>query len=607
MTRASRNPAADRTTCVAKRTLLLPYLPVLGLPLLGILGFCMLVLLGCGTAASIADRAATGGWFTAASPVASIGFQHRSGPPGRYFYPRTIGSGAALLDYNNDGRLDLFLTTNAGPDADSYNGLYEQQSDGTFVDVAQQAGLRLAGYFQAIGAADVNHDGWIDLCLAGLNETSVYINREGRFERLPDDHGVINPNWGTGVAFADLNRDGLLDLVVANYVEYATDRECTSLAGGKDFCGPHHFPATASRVFRNLGLDAQGLRRFLDETLASGLATHPGKALGVFCADFDGDHWIDLLLANDSQPNTLFINQRDGTFEEQGLRRGVAVNAMGMSEANMGIGVGDIDNDGLFDLYVTHLLNERHRLWKQGPQGLFHDRTTSLGLGGSASLGTGFGTVLADFDNDADVDLAIAHGGVLKPVGKQTPDSADDFWAPYAQRNALLANEGGTFRDASAGNPSFCDTPGVYRSLACGDINNDGFPDLVVCQVDGPVRVLLNQAPRGNHWVRFRLRDAERNRDDLHGVIRIVGQPSGRAQTRWAHPCASYAVSNDPRIHFGLAADTALRDIIVTWTDGTAERFVVDAVDVERTLVKGTGQATDNSTQSADPPGSPAP
>lgn len=227
---------------------------MLGLPLLGILGLCMLVLLGCGTAASIADRAATDGWFTAASPVASIGFQHRSGPPGRYFYPRTIGSGAALLDCNNDGRLDnegrldLFLTTNAGPDADSYNGLYEQQSDGTFVDVAQQAGRRLAGYFQAIGAADVNHDGWIDLCLAGLNETSVYINREGRFERLPDDHGVINPNWGTGVAFAEPNRDGLLDLVVANYVEYATDGECASLAGGKEFCGPHHFPATTGCV-----------------------------------------------------------------------------------------------------------------------------------------------------------------------------------------------------------------------------------------------------------------------------------------------------------------------------------------------------------------------
>jgi hypothetical protein len=349
---------------------------------------------------------------------------------------------------------------------------------------------------------------------------------------------------------------------------------------------------TVTRLFHNLGAAKPGsvAVRFEDTTVPSGLAQKIGPALGVVCADFDGDHWPDIFITDDGQANRLFINQRDGKFTEEATVRGLAYNALGGTAGNMGIALGDVDGDALFDVFVTHLVWEQHALWRQRPRGFFQEQTAVAGLINPAWRATGFGTVFADFDRDGALDLALANGAIKRAPGPapRRPE-ADSFWSPYAQRNQLFANDGsGRFRDVSGANPDFCDTAAVARGLACGDLDNDGAPDLLVMNTGAPARIFRNVAPNRGHWLTLRVVDPARGGRDAYGA-EIVIEASGHRWWRLVQPGSSFLVSQDPRVHVGLGAFAVVERINVFWPDGTEENFPGTAVDRFMVLTKGAG------------------
>jgi hypothetical protein len=501
--------------------------------------------------------------------------------------PQIMGSGAALFDFDNDGRLDIYLLQNSGPDGNSTNRLYHQGPDGRFTDVSKGSGLDISGFNMGVAIADVNNDGWPDVLVTQFGGLRLFLNRgDGTFRDVTVQAGLDSPLWGTSACFFDFDRDGWLDLVVANYVDY-DGFSCPGLDGRADYCAPKVFGGSIPKLYRNIGRVSSGNAapvRFEDVTLKSGLGRFPSSGLGVVCADFDGDHWPDIFIANDGRPNWLFINQRDGTFKEEAVPRGVAYNRMGRPEANMGIALGDLSGHGMFDLFVTHLTEETNALWVQGPRGVFEDRTVAAGLRNGRGRGTGFGTVLADFDQDGALDLALVNGRVSRPPpSNQAPGS---FWEPYAERNQLFTGDGaGHFRDIALENPAFCGTAGVYRGLAYGDIDGDGALDLLVTEVAGPARLYRNISPARGHWLLIRALDPALNRDAYGAEITVEG--GGRRWKRWLNPASSYLSSNDPRAHFGLGAVKHVDRIVVLWPDGKEESFPGCEVDRQLVLRKG--------------------
>ncbi len=558
-------------------------------------------------------------WFQDWTTEKGLHFQHDAGPaPGQYFMPQMIGSGAALFDFNGDGRLDIYLLQNGGPQG-ARNRLYQQISDGRFQDVSTGSGLDIAGYNMGVAIGDVNNDGRPDVVVTQYSGVKLFLNQgNGRFQDVTDEAGLHNPSWGASAAFLDFDRDGWLDLVVVNYVDYDPSVPCTGLSGIPDYCPPRTFPGSVPRLFRNLGARRtgegnppvgkdQGVNtprssapvRFEDVTAASGLGRLAGPGLGVLCADFDGDGWPDIFIANDGEANRLWINQHDGQFKEESISRGVAYNAMGQAEAGMGVTLGDVDGDGLFDLYVTHLTEENNRLWKQGPRGLFRDQTVQAGLVQGHGHGTGFGTVLGDFNRDGALDLAIVNGRVSKAVrtlssspphsGGNEEGALGPHWSFYAERNQLFRNDGaGHFRDISFANPALCARPNIARGLAYGDIDNDGKLDLLVTTVAGPARLYHNIASPDGHWLCIRAVDPEHGERDAVGAeVRVHAGP--RRWLRWINPATSFLCSNDPRAHFGLGPNVQVDAITILWPDGSRERFPGGQADHQLTLYKGKG------------------
>jgi enediyne biosynthesis protein E4 len=380
--------------------------------------------------------------------------------------------------------------------------------------------------------------------------------------------------------------------VVATSVVYSPTRPCSDQAGRPDFCGPGPFPGTVARLFRNQGRIPGSIAkavRFEDVTVRSGLGRLAGPGLGVVCADFNGDRWPDIFIANDGKANHLWINQRDGTFKEEALLRGLAYNGLGQAQANMGIALGDVDGDGLFDLFVPHLAEELHVLWRQGPSGQFHDRTAAAGLANPGWRSTGFGTVFGDFDLDGALDLALANGSVKHSAMARRP-ARDSFWEQFDERNQLFAGDGtGRFRDLSPENKPFCGTGAVSRGLACGDIRNSGALDLLVTAVAGPARLFRNVAPRRGHWLTVRAVDPKLGGRDAYGA-EITVRAGDRHWLRLLNPGYSYLCSNDPRAHFGLGQAERFDAIDVVWPDGSDEQFAGSATDQTIVLRKGDGQ-----------------
>jgi hypothetical protein len=574
----------------------------------GVLG---LLWLGCWHAPPSPPEPDALPWFKDVTEAVGLDFIHDAGPlDEKHFLPQIVGSGAAVFDFDSDGLLDIYLLNNGGPRGQP-NRLFRQLPGGRFQDVSKGSGLDITGYSMGVAIGDVNNDGLPDVLVTQYTGVRLFLNNgNGTFTEVTTEAGLDNPLWATSAAFFDYDRDGWLDLVVVNYVEYDPSWKCASPEGKPDYCPPNQFAGTVTKLFRNRG-PRSGVRHqgsevskqeekgrkltpdsrlltpvFEDVTLASHLGRVPGPGLGVACADFDGDGWPDILVANDGEANRLWINRHDGTFADEAALRGLAVNGLGQAQANMGIALGDVDGDGLLDVFITHLTEETNTLWRQGPRGLFRDGTAAARLASPGWRGTGWGAVLADFDHDGALDLVLVNGRVAR--GRAANPSLGPHWSRYAERNQLFAGNGsGSFTDISTTNQPLCGTSGVYRALVVADIDGDGALDLLVTAVGGPARLYRNVAPKRGHWLIVRAVDPALKRDAYGAEITVRAE--GRCWVSGIYPGQGYLCSHEPRVHFGLGQAARVDAIEVRWPDGTREAFKGWSADQVVQLEKGKG------------------
>ena len=528
-------------------------------------------------------------WFRDVASEVGLDFIHDAGPTGSYFMPQIMGSGTAVFDFDNDGLLDVYLLQNAGPKSTSTNRLYQQLPDGHFKDVSAGSGLDINGFNMGVAIGDINNDGNADVLVTSFGSIHMFMNHgDGKFEDVTKSAGLDNVSWGTSASFLDYDRDGWLDLVVVNYVDYDATRDCLGLAAQPEYCHPKTFANSVSRLFHNLGGKSEThAARFEDVTIASGMAHLAAPGLGVVCADFDGDGWQDIFIANDNHANHLWINRHNGAFEDEALERGLAFDGQGRAPSNMGIAIGDINDDGLFDIIITHMVNELHNVWKQGPRGMFREQTIGSGLSSPSWRGTGFGTVLADFDLNGDLDLAVVNGAIQRGKPAAAPDLAT-FWRPYAERNQMFAGDpSGRFRDISKENSPFCGTPAVMRGLATGDLNRDGALDLIGTTIAGPSRIYRNVSKERGHWLSIRAIDWPRPRDAYGAEITVVA--GARRWVRWLNPGSSYLCSNAPNVVFGLGSIERVDSVSIQWPDGETEVFPGYSTDQSIVIRKGDG------------------
>ena len=550
----------------------------------------LLTLVACWNSAPPADKGTPEPegtpWFEDVTAKVGLDFVHDAAPTATYFTPLSMGSGSAFFDFDGDGLMDIYLLHLGGPNGKK-NQLFKQMPDHTFKDVSAGSGLDVAGYSHGVAIGDVNNDGLPDVLLTQYGGIKLFINKgNGKFEDVTQQSGLSNPLWAMSAAFIDYDRDGKLDLVVINYLDHDPAKECVSPKNTRDFCGPNYFPGVCSKLFHNLGPHKDSAVRFEDVSLASGIGKLSGPGLGVVCADFDGDGWPDIFVSNDGQANRLWINQKDGTFKDEAASRGVAYSVMGNAYAGMGIAIGDTTGKGLLDLFVTHLDTQSHTLWRQGPRGLFKDDTAASKLTVGTARYTGWGTLMADFDNDGALDVAVANGRVYR--GATAKNTGLGFWEDYVEYNQLYANDGnGVFRDISAANPALCRVWNVARGLACADFDNDGSLDLLVVSNGGPARLFRNVAPKRGHWLTVRAVDPALHRDAYGAEVRV--RANGRQWLRLVDPAQSYLSSCTPFAHFGLGNVDRVDAIEVTWPDGLREVFAGGNVDCKRELRRGEG------------------
>ena len=542
--------------------------------------------------------APAGDWFTDRAKEVGLDFVHFNGSSGQLYIPEILTPGAAMFDYDGDGDLDIFLiqdrllgkppaSATEAPPASLESRLFRNdlqvQADGVrtlrFVDVTRESGIRVEGYPMGAAAADFDNDGCVDLFVTGFGRNQLFRNScRHTFTNVWKQAGG---DWAVSASFVDVDRDGWLDLYVGNYVQYALDgkAQCHAPSGEPDYCTPQAFRAQADRLYRN-----QRDGTFADVSAAALAGSQFGPALGVSTADFNGDGWIDIYVANDGEANLLWINQRDGTFKDLGLLAGAALSAEGKPEGSMGVDAGDFDNDGDEDLYMTHLPHEGNNLYVNDGTGMFEDRSAPSGVG-PMSLGyTGFGTAWIDYDNDGWLDLLNVNGAVSLKPSRTNPR------APYEERNGLFRNLGnGKFEDVTGRGGAAFAVPAVFRGAAFGDIDNDGDTDVLVTANGGPVRLLINDVGNRRHWLGVRLIGETASRDMLGARISVVCA-GGRTLWRRARSDGSYASANDPRVLIGLGDAADPVRVRVTWPDGTHEEWADVPIDRWMTLQQGTGR-----------------
>jgi enediyne biosynthesis protein E4 len=509
--------------------------------------------------------------------TASLGVQFQQAAPhtSKKYLLETMGSGVALFDYDNDGRLDLFLANGAeinDPSAPGaipqktnpkyWNRLYHQKADGTFADVTEKAGLQGAGYAMGVAVGDYDNDGYEDLFVTSYGGNHLYHNQgDGTFSDVTEKAGVTGSGWSTSAAWVDLDSDGRLDLVVLRYMQWDfTDVWCGEKKEGyRSFCHPDQFQPAMPFVYHN---DGNG--RFREVGKQIGFAK-PGKGLGLAIADFNSDGHIDVFVANDSIPEALYQNKGNGTFEEVALLSGAAVDSDGHAFAGMGVDFADFDNDGLPDLVVDDLAYQKYALYHNNGDGTFIYATDSSGLGTMTLLHSGWGMRLLDYDNDGWKDLLIGQAHVLDTVELTYPQLR------YREPMMLARNTGHGFADVSADSGEVFRVPWASRGMAIGDIDNDGRVDAVVTENGGPIHILRNETDTHNNWLTLNLIGHNSNRDAIGASVKLVSSEGTQHVT--VTTSSSYLSSSDKRAHFGLGPDETVRELEIRWPSGLVQRI----------------------------------
>ncbi|MHC5112344.1 MAG: CRTAC1 family protein [Planctomycetota bacterium] len=516
------------------------------------------------------------GWFRDVTESSGLAFVHRAGNMGKYYFPENMGAGGALFDADNDGDLDVFLvqagqvpaTTSGAPAPDV---VFLNDGSGVFERSPKAVPSGESAYGMGCATGDYDNDGDLDIYVTNVGSNALMQNDgTGLFRDVTRGSGTDDPGFGTSAAWLDFDRDGWLDLYVTNYIVWsaASEGPCYAETGPRDYCTPMTYPAQADVLYRN---EKNGT--FRDVSKEAGISSERYNGLGVAIADFNNDGWDDIYVANDQQPNLLWTNQKNGTFRNDALLAGCAVNASGMPEASMGVVAEDLNEDGRIDLFMTHLRGETHTYFRNMGE-YFIDDTFAAGLGAFSVRATGFGVGWFDFDRDGWPDMFIANGSV------NLGGSPEDRNHPYAERNTLLVGQkDGRFAEACSKGGDICDPIEMSRGAAFGDIDGDGDVDVLVTNNRGRARLYQNIAAQENNWLNVRVRNAQ-GTDAIGATVSVTAR--GRTVTRRIRSGSSYLSSSDFKAYFGLGKLETVDEVVATWPDGS--KLTVTGVDSNQEL-----------------------
>ena len=525
--------------------------------------------------------------FTDIARAAGITFTHNAGKAGKKWLPETMGSGCAFLDADGDGRLDILLINSkdwSPRGRRSLHALYRNNANGTFTDVTKGSGLDVEMYGMGVAAADYDGDGRTDIYITALEGDRLFHNEGGfKFKDVTKQSGIANSGFGTSAAWFDYDRDGKLDLFVANYVQWTVkgDLWCSLDGSKKSYCTPESYKGIPSRLFHNVGGG-----RFEDTGQKAGIADPTSKSLGAVVLDYNGDGWPDLFVANDTQPNKLYLNQKNGTFREEGVSAGVAFGEDGVARGAMGVDAADYDRSGRPHLLVGNFSNQMLGLYRNEGNGLFVDEAPRSTVGRASLLTLAFGVFFFDYDLDGWLDVFAANGHIDEEIERVQPK------VKFAQPPHLFRNLGkGRFEEVTSRLGSDLPRPMVARGAAYGDIDNDGDLDILVSTNNGPAHLYRNDArPPGNHWLSVRLRGVKSNRDAIGAVVRVES-PSG-GQWQMVRGGSTYCSQNDLALTFGLGRDARVPAIEVEWPSGVKQKIANPPVDRAFVVVEGRGIET---------------
>ena len=507
--------------------------------------------------------------FSDATSAAGIRFRHNSGAFGRKYLPETMGSGVAWLDVDQDGWQDIFFVNSTNwpgqKGRPTFPALYRNNHDGTFRDITRESGLEVELYGLGVAAADFDNDGRVDLYVTALGRNRLFRNLgQSTFADVTDKAKVADPGFSTSAAWVDYDRDGRLDLFVCHYVDWSIESDlfCTLDGTRKSYCTPESYKGQSARLFRN-----KGDGTFDNVTRTVGLEDPASKALGVALIDYDRDGWIDLFVANDTQPNRLYRNNRNGTFTDAGLTAGVAFNEGGVARAGMGVDAADYDGSGRPSLVIGNFSNEMMGLYTNEGAGLFIDDAPTTTIGRTTLLSLTFGCFFFDYDLDGWMDIFAANGHVADDVGRVQPN------VTYAQSPHLFRNLGGRrFESVGPRAGAAFQQPMVARGAAYADYDLDGDLDVLVTTNNGPARLLRNDGGHRNHRLRVSLMGTGVNRDAIGAVVQamIAGKPG---PWRMVKTGSSYCSQSELPVTLGLGATARLSGLRIIWPDGRVENL----------------------------------